>query len=240
VAFGVGDPRLSWLYQPAVRTFRVRLSGDDPSFLRAGLPAVFASDSSFSAFYPWYHQPGDTADRLDAAALERMGRGVVGIVEALERASAGPAAEPTWFAALGGVLGGTALLGLAAAALGVGLLRSLAAGPLAFFVSLMQTLLAALALWRHPVPSLWVLLLPIVVTAVTRRFWASLLALAPAAGLAALGFVGWQRGMVAGLWLEPWEVIVLALALALLWLRPASAAPARRRKAPRRRGLPKD
>ena len=80
---GVGDPLLSWVYQPAVRTFRGRLYGDDLSFLQAGLPAVFTSDSSFTRFYPWYHQPDDTADKLDAAALARMGTAVVGGVEAL-------------------------------------------------------------------------------------------------------------------------------------------------------------
>ena len=102
---GVGDPYLSWLYQPAVRTFRVRLYGDDLSFLQAGHPALFASDSSFSAFYPDYHKPSDTADKLDAAALERMGRGVLGVVRALERVPRGPAEEPHWFAAFGRVVG---------------------------------------------------------------------------------------------------------------------------------------
>jgi len=43
---------LSWLYQPAVRAFRVRLYGDDLSFLQEGHAALFASDSSFSFFYP--------------------------------------------------------------------------------------------------------------------------------------------------------------------------------------------
>src|SRR5205085_2443946 len=34
----VGDPKLSWLYQPAVRSAQVHLYGDDLSFLQAGLP----------------------------------------------------------------------------------------------------------------------------------------------------------------------------------------------------------
>ena len=62
-------------YQPLVRTFRISLYGDDLSFLQAGLPALFVSDSSFTAYYPWYHQPGDTADKLDASSLARMGAG---------------------------------------------------------------------------------------------------------------------------------------------------------------------
>ena len=73
VGLGVGDPFLSWLYQPAVRTFRVRLYGDDLSFLQAGLPATFTSDSTFTRFYPWYHEPTDTPDKLDAAALDADG-----------------------------------------------------------------------------------------------------------------------------------------------------------------------
>ncbi|HXY41931.1 MAG TPA: M20/M25/M40 family metallo-hydrolase, partial [Vicinamibacteria bacterium] len=96
---GVGDPYLSWLYQPAVRTFRVRLYGDDLSFLQAGRPALFASDSSFSAFYPDYHRATDTAERLDAAALSRMGRGVLGVARALDTVPRGPAEQPQWFAA---------------------------------------------------------------------------------------------------------------------------------------------
>jgi len=69
----LGDPFLSWLYQPAVRTLRVKYYGDDLSFVEAGLPALFLSDSSFSAFYPWYHQPTDTPDRIEASALAQMG-----------------------------------------------------------------------------------------------------------------------------------------------------------------------
>src|SRR5438552_6148987 len=65
----VGDPRLPSLYQAAVRTFRIRFYGDDLALLQAGVPAGFASDSPFPPFYPCYHQPGHTADHLDAAAL---------------------------------------------------------------------------------------------------------------------------------------------------------------------------
>ena len=86
--FVVGDPWLSWLYQPAVRTFRVRLYADDLSFLQAGHAALFSSDSSFSAFYPDYHKPSDTADKLDAAALERIGRAVLGVVRAARAGAA--------------------------------------------------------------------------------------------------------------------------------------------------------
>src|SRR5262249_31047870 len=95
----VGDPWLSWVYQPAVRTFRVRLYGDDLSFLQAGVPAVFASDSSFSGFYPWYHQAADTPDRLDAGALARMGDAARGAVDAIARLPLQRDPDPDWFAA---------------------------------------------------------------------------------------------------------------------------------------------
>src|SRR5262245_180915 len=81
----VGDPWLSWIYQPGVRLFRADLYGDDLSFLQAGVPAVMVSDSSFTAFYAWYHRPGDTADKIDAASLARMGEAVLGVMRTLDR-----------------------------------------------------------------------------------------------------------------------------------------------------------
>ena len=102
-SLGVGDPWLAWLYQPVVRMFRVNYYGDDLSFLQAGVPAVFASDSSFSAFYSWYHQASDTADRLDAAALGRMGEAVRGAVDEVVRAPIRREADADWFAVLGRV-----------------------------------------------------------------------------------------------------------------------------------------
>src|SRR5262249_56938973 len=105
------------VYQPAVRTFRVRFYGDDLAFLQAGVPAVFASDSSFTSFYPWYHQARDTADRLDAAALARMGQAVLGALEAIARAPMRHDPDPDWFAAFGQVAPRWLLLALAAAAL---------------------------------------------------------------------------------------------------------------------------
>src|SRR4029453_17301448 len=106
---GIGDPYLAWVYQPAVRTFRVRLYGDDLSFLQEGLPATFTSDSTFTRFYPWYHQPTDTSDKLDAAALARMGTAVVGGVQALLALPVSREPERDWFAAFGWVARAPAL-----------------------------------------------------------------------------------------------------------------------------------
>jgi hypothetical protein len=215
---GVGDPLLSWLYQPAVRTFRARLYGDDLSFLQAGHPALFASDSSFTAFYPDYHEPSDTADKLDAAALERMGRGVLGIVRALARTPRGPADDAHWFAAFGRVAGAPWLLALGAASLVPGLLRGWRAGGPALGLRIAQALLAAVLLWRHPVPAVWLLVVPHLLLPWRRSWWTVLLGLAPALSLLGLGVAAWWRGVVSGVFLAPWELVVAALGLALAFL----------------------
>ncbi|HUG53569.1 MAG TPA: M28 family peptidase, partial [Vicinamibacteria bacterium] len=227
--FGVGDPWLAWLYQPAVRTFRVRLYGDDLSFLQAGVPAVFASDSSFTAFYPWYHQPADTADRLDAAALARMGEAVRGAVEALAREPLPADPAPDWFAAFGVVAPRWALLAVAAAVMAPGLLRASARGGVGLLVRVAQAgLLAALA-WHNPVVALWIASLPVLVTGLSGRRAALALALLPALALGALGAVAAARGFLGGVWLGPWPLAALGLVLAL------SAVPVSRDGGPRRR-----
>ena len=234
---GVGDPWLSWLYQPAVRTFRVRLYGDDLSFLQAGHPALFASDSSFSAFYPDYHKPSDTADKLDAASLERMGRGVLGVVQALARVPRGPAEEPHWFAAFGRVAGWPWLVGLGAASLLPGLWRGWRKGGPSLAARLVQSMLAGVFVWLHPVPALWLLLVPHLLLPWRRSLWTVLLALAPAASLLALGAAGWWRGAVNGVWLAPWEIVVAALALTLAFagLGGGGRSRAARKPTPRKR-----
>lgn len=231
--FGVGDPLIPWLYQAAVRTFRVGLYGDDLSFVQAGLPAVFLSDSSFAAYYPWYHQPSDTKDKLSAGALERVGRGVLGAVEALSRQPRRDEPERQWFAAFGFVLGEGALLALAALALAPGLWQAHRAGPRLLAVRLAQAALFGLLAWRHPVPALFALGLPTLLAWLGPRL-VLLAALAPAALVGAVGLLAWRRDMAHGLWLAPWELAALALAFGLLVIRPAGAAP-RRAAPPRRR-----
>jgi len=234
---GVGDPILSWLYQPAVRTFRVRLYGDDVSFLQSGLPAVFASDSSFSAFYPYYHQPEDTADKIDAASLARMGTVGLAVVEGLVRVPRGPASEPDWFAAFGYVLGSVPLLAIGALSLVPGLAAD--RGRRFFNLRLAQAALFGLLLWRHPIPALWVFVVANVMTALTRRRWTAALALLPLALLLILGAAAWHRGFVAGLWLAPWEIGAAAAAMALLFAgspgKAPGTAPGRRLQPSRRR-----
>jgi hypothetical protein len=232
---GVGDPWLSWLYQPAVRTFRARLYGDDLSLLQAGAPAVFASDSSFSAFYPWYHQPADTKDKLDAGALKRMGAAVLGALAALERAPRGPARQPDWFAAGGSVIGSTGLMALGALSLAPGLLAGLKGGGLTLAARMLQAALLGVLMTRHLVPVLWALALPNLVLPFTRRLAPRLLALAPLLALLALGAAAWGRGMAAGLWLAPWECVAAGLALLLCFVKPPARGAGRSARATRRR-----
>lgn len=221
----LGDPYLSWLYQPAVRSFRVRLYGDDISFLQAGRPALFASDSSFSAFYPDYHKPTDVADRLDADALARMAQGALGVVRALDRAPRGVAEEPHWFAALGAVIDWPWLLGAGALSALPGLWAAYGAGALPFAARLLQAAGFGLLLWSHPVPALWVFLLPNLLLPFARRWWAVLLTLAPLAALVGIGAAAWWRGAVNGVWLAPWQVAVGILALVLAFVgRPGRSS----------------
>ncbi len=227
---GVGDPWLSWLYQPAVRTFRARLYGDDLSFLQAGLPAVMVSDSSFSAFYPHYHQVTDTADNLDAAALERMGTALLGVVRTLDRAPRGPSDEPRWFAALGQVLGSTALLVVAAASVLPGLRTGLTGGGPVLLARLLQAALFGLLFWRHPIPALWAFLLPNLLLPLGRARWATALSVTPLLALLGFGTAGWFRGVVSGVWLAPWEIVVAILTLALAFIRPARVRKKKKRR----------
>ena len=227
---GVGDPLLSWVYQPTVRAFRAGLYGDDLSFLQAGIPAVMVSDSSFSAFYPHYHKATDTADELDAGALQRMGDGLVGAVRTLQRAPVGDAEDRLWFAAFGRVIGPVLLLGAAAASVLPGLRTGLAGGLPVLFARLAQIGLFGLLFWRHPVVALWVFLLPNLVLPLGRARWMSALALAPVTALVVLGGLGWSRGLVSGVWLAPWEIVVAILAFALAFVRPAGVSRKKRKK----------
>lgn len=237
--FALGDPRLSWLYQPAVRTFRVRFYGDDLSLLQAGSSALFASDSSFSAFYPWYHQPSDTSDRLDRNALARMGQAVLGAVEAIEEADRAPSRQPDWFAAWGVVVGRWTLLGVGALSLAPGLVAGLRAGGFALAARALHGVLFAIVFYRNPVPVLWIFLLPNLLLPLGAPRWLKRASWLPLAALLALGAAAWKRGMVSGVWFEPWEVAALSTALVLLLLgarAPQTPARSARKARKSRRG----
>ena len=192
--------------------------------------ALFVSDSSFTAYYPWYHQTGDTADKLDAPSLARMGAGVLGVLRALDRVPRGPAAEPHWFLAFGRVVGLPVLLAIGLASLLPGLLAALSAGGALLLARLLHAVLFGLLLWRHPVPALWVFLLPNLLLPLLPRAWTAALSLLPALALVAVGAVAWSRGHARGLWLEPWEIAVLVLALALALVRSGRGKAQRKSK----------
>jgi hypothetical protein len=216
----VGDRWLSWLYQPAVRTLRVGFYGDDLSFEQAGLPALLLSDSSFTAFYPWYHQPTDTPERIEAPALARMGQAVLGVVEELSRAKRGPASEPLWFAAFGHVATAPILVALALLCVLPGLATASSRRDGAFGLRMFQAALFGVFFWRHPVPALWIFLLPNVVGGLPRRRGGVAIAVLPLLALVALGSVAWLRGFASGLWMAGWELAIAALAFALVWAAP--------------------
>ncbi|HEX6738139.1 MAG TPA: M20/M25/M40 family metallo-hydrolase [Vicinamibacteria bacterium] len=231
----VGDPWISWLYQPAVRTFRVGLYGDDLSFLQGGRPALFTSDSSFTAYYPFYHLPADTADKLDPAALARAGRLTLGVVEALAREPAGPMPEPDWFSIFGTVLGRSALLAIGVLSLAPALYAAARRGGPAFGVRLAQAAAFGLLLWRHPVPALWVFLLPNLAPLVRPRVGTTIVAALPLLSLAGVGLLAGLRGMASGLWIAWWELALAALALVLALARPGRGARETRPRSGRRR-----
>ncbi len=219
VGLGVGDPYLSWLYQPAVRTFRVRLYGDDLSFLQSGLPATFTSDSTFTRFYPWYHKPTDTPDKLDAEALTRMG-------------DRGGGRDPRPGRAPGHARRGARLVrrlrvrGGRAGAVGRGhrrpragsAWRGIAREDRPSWPACSHALLAVGLMWRHLVPALWVLVLPALISGVIRRRWGAFVAMLPPLALAALGGAAWARGMVSGVWVGVLDVVMALAGLALLFV----------------------
>jgi hypothetical protein len=227
---GVGDPIIPWLHQAGVRTVRAGLYGDDLPFLEAGLPAVFVSDSSFSAFYPWYHKASDTADKLDAAALAGMGRAVLGAVQTISDVPRGPAREPDWFSAFGFVVGKSTLVILAVVSLLPGLLAARAAGGLVLPARVAHGVAFGLLFARHPVTALWVFLVPNLfprwIFSPARRQWMTLVALLPLLSLVVLAAAAAQRGFTEGYFVRPWEAGLAACAFGLLFVgRPGSPPP---------------
>ena len=206
-----------------MRTFRVRLYGDDLSFLQAGLPATFTSDSTFTRFYPWYHEPTDTPDKLDAAALTRMGTAVVGADASPSPRSRPRASRSATGSPPSGTWPGAPVLWVAGiAALVPGLMAGYRAGGSPFVARMLHALLAAGLMWRHLVPALWVLVLPALISGVIRRRWGVVAAMLPPLALAALGAAAWARGMVSGVWLGVLDAVMVLAGLALLFVPVAA------------------
>jgi hypothetical protein len=245
----LGDPYLSWAYQPAVRAVRVQLYGDDVSFLERGVPSVMVSDSSFSRFYPWYHTDKDTADKLDEAALGRVGNAVLGMVRALESAPAAAVVETQWWSAFGYTIERTALLGAGIVSLLPLLWAARKAGGPRLVVRLAQAAGFGALLWRQPVIAVWSFGLANLAAPLGARLLARVAALLPLLAFLVLCGAAWMRGAVTGLWLASWE-LALFVFVALVALTPlartssggASRKPGRASGGGgggRRKGLPK-
>lgn len=67
----LGDPYLGSVYPIVVRTLRAPHGSDDGPFTRRGVPALLLASSSFTNFYPHYHRPTDTPDRVGESTLGR-------------------------------------------------------------------------------------------------------------------------------------------------------------------------
>jgi hypothetical protein len=242
-AVALGDRYLSWLCQPAVRLLKARLYGDDQSFLERGLPAIMISDSSFSRFYPWYHDEADTAEKLDATALARVGAAVLGAVRVLETA---PAEKPEaqWWTGFGVVLERGSLMIAGFVSLLPVLVAARAAGKTRLVLRMLQAAAFAGLLWREPVVALWCFGLANLAAPFSARRGLRLAALAPFASLVVLALVAWARGLVSGFWLAAWELGLAAVVafVAMTSLSRPAAAPAWRKAARsggRRAGLPR-
>ena len=235
----VGDPVWSWVYQAGVRTFRITDQGDDRPFAEAGLPALRVSDRRFFAADPSDRGPSDTADRLDALALARVGRVLLGAVAVVESASRPATPEPDWFGRLGQVVGRGTLLAAGAASLIPALFVAPRAAGLGFGLRIVHATLFSVLLWRQPVIAAFVFLLPNVLSAFARRWWLVLLGLVPALSLLLFGIVAWSRGLVRGVFPAPWELAVAGFVLALTVVRPSQARGKRNRGQPGKKSLPK-
>jgi hypothetical protein len=107
------------------------------------------------------------------------------------------------------------LLLAAVLALLPGLVRGRASGGRRFLARLAVAALFAAVAWQDPVPALWILALPVLLTGISPRRAAFLVSLLPALSLLLLGAAAWGRGFVQGTWLPAWYVGALVAALAL-------------------------
>jgi hypothetical protein len=235
-----GDPLWPWLQQAAVRTFRMKETGDDRPFLEAGLPAVRLSGRRFMARDPHDLGPTDTAEHLDDDALAATGRALLGTAAVLQKATR-PEMQSDWVLAFGQV-GGRAVLFLAAAlSLLPGLLLAWRGSRAALALRLVHAALFGLVAYLHPVPALFAFFLWNVLTAFGPRLFGLLLAALPILALAAVGGLGWSRGLLAGVHPATWELgaSALAAALALVAGRRPSSRSRNGRSSGGKKGLPK-
>jgi hypothetical protein len=216
----VGDPLVPWIYQAVVRTFRVTDLGDERPFLEAGVPALRLSDRRFFSPDEYDRQPTDTVERLDAQALGREGRALLGTLTRLPSTEKPAGADGQWFARFGLVAGRDALLGAGAVSILPGLFVAGRASGVALVVRLLHAGLFGVLAWAEPAVAVFVFLLPNLLTAFRRRLWIVLLGLVPALALLLFGALAWSRGLVRGVHQALWELSMGGLVLALALLSP--------------------
>ena len=174
-----------------------------------------------------------------------MGEAVRGAVEEVARAPIRRDPDADWFAAFGRVASRWILLLAGVAALLPGLVRVWGSGGRRFYARVALSAVFAVLVWEDPVPALWILALPVLVTGLSSRRAAWGLSILPAVALVLLGAAAWARGFTHGTWLPSWYGVALAAALVLTALPAVAAAgrvskkSARPAARPARRGLPR-
>jgi Peptidase family M28 len=235
ISVAAGDPAWSWLYQAGVRTFRVADAGDDRPFLEGGLPALRISGRRFLAADPKDLLSADTGEHLDADALAATGRALLGVVAVLQSSGKPGAAETDWFLRFGQVAGRNALLITGLVSLVPGLLLGLKGGRFRLTLWLVQALVFGVLLYRQPVFAVFVFFLWNVLTAFGPRLLGLALGALPAMALVLFGALGFTRGLVNGVHLTVFDV-VLALAAASLALVSGRSRAGRKKGGGGRRG----
>jgi hypothetical protein len=216
-SLSAGDPALSWLYQAGMRTFRVTEGGDERPFLEAGTPALRLSARRFLAADRRDRTPADLPEHLDAGALEGMGRVLLGAVAVLEHAGRPGGADQDWFLLLRQVSGRNALLLAGALSLLPTLLATRGRHGLGF--RLIHAGLFAVLLYRQPVVAVFTFSVWNVLRAFPATPRRLVLGALPALALIAFGLLAYSRGVVAGLHLQVWEMVLVLVMIA------ASLAP---------------
>jgi aminopeptidase S len=90
----LGDTRLPLVHQLLARGARTGFHSDDRPFMLAGVPAVYLASFSFTNFYPHYHAPTDTLDRISREQIETTGRIAEAGVLALDALDPPPRSHP--------------------------------------------------------------------------------------------------------------------------------------------------
>jgi aminopeptidase YwaD len=230
ISFSHGDPYLSLLYQIGIRILKVRFYGDDVSFQFSGIPAVMFTDSSFSKFYPQYHQPGDKPENLNEKRLADMTRLILTILKRAKQEDFGEridSKDQQEYLTLGSLLvTHNVMRVLYFLSLGIliwHLIRNYGYQTLTIVV-LVEVLLLT-NLFNHYATfafgvfgtSIWIYLLLEWLN--VRARWRIAIIFIPQFALAAFALAAWQQRFIYGTYITGVDFIFLAFALALSIIR---------------------